>query len=52
MVQCPKCSYEFVPKYLDIDDEIDMVTLRCPSCKTVFARNVIYLSERVKSDVK
>ncbi|MHA1402118.1 MAG: hypothetical protein ACTSQE_17360 [Candidatus Heimdallarchaeaceae archaeon] len=52
MVQCPRCGCEFIPEYLDIEDDIDMVTLRCPSCKIVFARNVIYLSTVVKSDAK
>ena len=52
MVTCPKCGYYFEPKYLDVEDDIAMVTLQCPSCKCLFSRNIEYLTKKEYQKIK
>ena len=52
MVQCPRCSCEFEPNERDLqEDGLNMVSLRCPSCKNNFSIKIQYIAIKV-SDVK
>jgi len=52
MVTCPSCGHYFEPKYLDIEEDIKMVSLQCPSCKLIFARDIIYLTKKDYKSIK